>query len=97
MHVSNGKNVKSTSTKTRAAFIKSMLKYDYFMQGLLYLYLERLENFYFIGVQKTDPSQIFVVDVADYPEELDKALEKIVWILKMKNENNGSYKFSVEG
>jgi hypothetical protein len=69
-----GADLKTTSCKTEAAFIKSAIeKYDYLRQGWLYKEAEGLDNFYFIGVQKHYPHKVFILDVADYAKE-EKAI-----------------------
>jgi len=81
-----GADLKTTSCKTERAFIKAALeKYDYLRQGWLYKQAEGLDEFYFIGVQKTYPYNIFIFDVADYAKEeaaIAKETKWLIWFYK---------------
>jgi len=92
-----GSDLKTTSTRTEREFIKSAIKYDYFRQAWIYMELKKLKQFRFYALQKKPPHEVFVLDVADYPDEMAKAKnETLLLIDVIKNnttmEENGKYK-----
>lgn len=68
-HVSTGTDWKSTSCVSEQDFIKKALAYDYVRQGKLYKKARKLKHFYFIGIQKQPPHQIYIMDVSRYKDE----------------------------
>ena len=74
--IGQGADLKTTSTRTRAAFIKSMRKYGYFRQAAIYKYVAKLDSFIFVAVTKKAPHRVFVVDTAEYEEEMAEAFEE---------------------
>lgn len=78
-----GADLKTTSCSTHQAFVKSALeKYDYLRQGKLYKEAEKLDDFYFIGIQKRKPYRVFIMDVSDYAKEEAAAWEEAKFLIE---------------
>lgn len=80
-HVKTGSDWKSSSCKTLSEFIKKAILYDYIRQGLLYKTGRGLKHFYFIGLQKRPPHQVYIMDVKQHPAEEFYAAQEIKFLL----------------
>jgi len=60
-----GFDLKTTDCSTQQQFENSMRQYGYIRQGLTYKLAARLKFFYFVGIQKVAPYNIFIVDLHD--------------------------------
>jgi len=78
-----GADLKSTSTTTFEAFVKSCIKYDYFRQAWIYINLLGLKEFRFYALQKRPPYSVFVLNPMDYPDELDKAESETLMLIEV--------------
>lgn len=79
-----GADIKTTSCKTHKDFVQTAIKkWDYLRQGWIYKQAEGLKDFYFIGVQKTYPYKVFILDVADYAKEEQKIANETVFLLEL--------------
>jgi hypothetical protein len=70
-------DLKTTSARTRQKFISSM---D-FLQAALYRKVRATDDFYYIGISKVQPFEVFTFNVMAYPERLqeaDQQLEKLL-------------------
>lgn len=65
-----GADLKTTSAKTEQQFIKLAIeKYDYLRQGWIYKQAEDLDEFFFIGIQKQKPHNVYILDQNNYEKE----------------------------
>lgn len=71
-----GADLKTTSARTRNAFLKSIRKFNYLRQAAIYMEIGDLDTFYFIAVNKKPPFKVFIVDVMEFPEEMAEALKE---------------------
>lgn len=76
-----GADWKSTSCSTEQDFIKKAIAYDYIRQAVLYMWARGLKKFYFIGLQKCAPFNIYIMDVGRYTEEIAYSLQEIKFLL----------------
>lgn len=75
-------DLKTTVLTTRPAFIKSM---D-FLQPALYLQAAKRDDFYYVGVSKTN-FEVFTFRVSDYPDQMKEAngqLKELLTYIKNK-------------
>lgn len=81
-----GDDLKSTSAKSEAEFLRSARKYDYFRQAWLYMQACKLKRFTLWGVQKTliDP-KIFPLPVLDYKHDLEEGKEQAIMLIEAHN------------
>ncbi len=70
MQESAGYDLKTTSTRSQKSFDKSVFKYDYIRQGVIYSKLMDLDSFVFFAITKKAPFKVFYFDINDYPEEV---------------------------
>jgi hypothetical protein len=77
-----GGDIKTTSSRSYKEIIYSMVKYGYFRQARVYMLLEELEEFKFFFVQKFPPYCVYVVNVADYKQEMKYADNELKFLLK---------------
>lgn len=76
-------DLKTTALNSRSSFIGSM---D-FLQAALYLNVMARKDFYYIGVSKVKPYQVFTFRVSDYPARLKQAqgeLKELLTYVKTK-------------
>lgn len=76
-------DLKTTSLTTRKAFIDAM---D-FLQAALYLLVTKRKDFYFIGVCKKPPYEVFTFRVSDYPERMKEAHKQLKELLTYVKKN----------
>jgi hypothetical protein len=77
-----GVDIKTTSCGTYRSFVQAAIhKYGYPGQGYLYKQAEQLKNFYFVGIQKKKPYQVYIMDVADYAKEERAAIKEVEFLL----------------
>lgn len=76
-----GGDIKTTSVKSEAEFIKKAIQYDYLRQAWIYTQLSSLDVFTFFGVQKYEPYKVFVLHAHDYPKEYEAARKEAVFLL----------------
>lgn len=58
-----GFDLKTTSERTQKDFEEKIRKLGYVKQGRTYMYAAGLEQFYFVGIQKERPHNIYIVDI----------------------------------
>lgn len=80
-HLGTGMDWKSSSCKTLNDFVKKALLYDYIRQGLLYKKSRNLKHFYFIGLQKHPPHQVYLMDVKQHEGEELYAAQELKFLL----------------
>lgn len=80
-HTRTGADLKSTSCKTLTGFIEKAISLDYFRQGLTYKLGRNLKEFYFLGLSKEKPHEIFPLRIDDYPEEMEYARQELEFLL----------------
>jgi hypothetical protein len=78
-----GVDLKTTSARNMADFIKKAKELGYFRQAQTYMLAAKLKEFYFIGITKEPQPQIFILNVADHKEEMEYALHELQWLLYM--------------
>jgi hypothetical protein len=76
-----GADWKSTSCASLNDFIKKALDYDYIRQGLLYKGARNLKHFYFIGLQKRPPHNVYIMDVKRHEAEEFYAKQELKFLL----------------
>lgn len=84
-HLSRGADLKTTNCKSLNEFIKKALEYGYVRQGVTYKKGAKLKSFYFIGVQKTPPYNVYLMNLADFSEEeayAERELEFLLYFYK---------------
>jgi hypothetical protein len=65
-----GADIKTTSVKNESEFVKLAIeKYDYLRQGWCYKQAGKLDEFYFIGIQKKEPYSVYILNTSDYETE----------------------------
>lgn len=78
-----GADLKTTSAKTESEFIKLALnKYDYLRQGHCYEMAEGLDEFYFIGIQKHKPYNVYILDVNNYEGEKKRSIKETQFLVE---------------
>lgn len=80
-HLKQGSDLKSTVCKTLTEFIEKAIEYDYIRQGLTYKIGRKLKNFFFIGLGKNEPHDVFIFRIEDLPQELRYAKEELDLLL----------------
>jgi len=68
-----GGDLKTTSAPSETFFIKKAREFGYFRQAVFYKKLANLDDFWFFGLQKKAPHDVFVIDCADHNEFMDEA------------------------
>jgi hypothetical protein len=53
-----------------------------FLQAALYLKVTKRKDFYYVGIQKVAPFRVFVFNVNQYPERLEKAFKELDYLIK---------------
>lgn len=86
-HLLAGGDPKTTSTRSRSAFIKSCFEYDYPRQAWFYKQLAGLDEFFFLGIQKKAPYGVFVMDMSDYKREMKEAQYEAEFLLEFYRVN----------
>lgn len=76
-----GADLKSTSCSNEKEFIEKAKEYGYFRQGETYKQAAKLKSFFFIGIQKQSPYNIYILNVDDYKEEMRYAKEELKFLL----------------
>lgn len=69
--LSRGFDLKTTTCTTQRDFEEKMRTLGYIRQGLIYKLAAKLKNFYFVGISKERPHNIFIVDIAAAHFRLD--------------------------
>lgn len=80
-HLNTGADWKSSSCKTEQDFIKKAILYDYIRQALLYKKARNLKHFYFVGLQKQPPHQVYIMDVKQHEAEQFYAAQELKFLL----------------
>lgn len=79
-----GADLKTTSAKTEKEFISLALnKYDYLRQGWCYRTAGKLDEFYFIGIQKHEPYNVYILNVKDYAKEENRIVKETKFLLSI--------------
>ncbi len=60
-----------------------------FLQAALYLAAMKRKDFYYVGIQKEPPFKVFVFNVRQYPERLEKANKELDYLLKYVKQKTG--------
>jgi len=76
-----GSDLKTTKCKTFQSFVSSAIEYGYFKQAVAYIIAAKLKNFFFIGIQKEPPFNIYILDVHQYQDELAYAERELEFLL----------------
>lgn len=78
-----GADLKSTSARSESEFISlAIKKYGYLGQGWCYKTGKQLKNFYFIGIQKKSPFDVYILDVNNFKDEEAKAIKETRFLLE---------------
>jgi uncharacterized protein YutD len=78
-----GADLKTTSCRTNRQFVDLALrKYDYLRQSWCYKQVEELEDFYFIGIQKQEPFEVFILNIKDYAKEERQSIKETRFLLE---------------
>lgn len=83
LNTTNVCDLKTTSCTTMKQFVASM---D-FLQAALYLAVTGFKDFYYIGISKKPPHEVFVFNVNQYPDRINAAnreLKNLIAYLKLK-------------
>jgi hypothetical protein len=80
-HLDTGADWKSSSCKTEQDFVKKAILYDYIRQALLYKKARNLKHFYFVGLQKQPPHQVYIMDVKQHEAEQFYAAQELKFLL----------------
>lgn len=82
-------DMKTTSCRTRAAFIDSCLEYDYDRQAAFYLSSSPEAAFFeFVGVQKQSPYKVFRLQYHKESDFIVYGRKKMSWLLKRAHEES---------
>ena len=78
-----GFDLKSTDCNSQQAFEETVQRYGYVRQGLTYKLAAKLKFFYFVGIQKVAPFNIFIVDLnaAKFKTDLLYAEQELKFLL----------------
>ena len=77
-----GADIKTTSAKSEKEFINLALeKYDYLRQGWCYTVAGKLKEFYFIGIQKHEPYNVYILNTKDYAKQETKVIKETRFLL----------------
>lgn len=78
-----GFDLKTTDCNTQQQFEDTIRRYGYIRQGLTYVLAAKLKQFYFVGINKTAPYNIFIVDLNDkkFATDLLYAKEELKFLL----------------
>jgi hypothetical protein len=79
-----GADLKTTSCKTEKQFVDAAInKYEYLRQSWCYKQVEQLKEFYFIGIQKQEPYQVFILNVNNYAKEEARTIAETRFLLEI--------------
>lgn len=81
VHSKTGSDLKTTDCKTYSDFLAKAKEYGYFRQADTYMLGAGLKEFYFIGICKEPPFEIFILRVNDYRKEMAYAREELEFLL----------------
>lgn len=86
---------KTTQAKDYAAFLRSLLEYDYDRQAAFYTDSIKAETFVFIGIQKIKPYDLFFFEASKAPGFLQYGRKKYKVLLKkyVAHYNLAAYNF----
>jgi len=77
-----GVDLKTTSAKDYKQFVNAAIhKYRYLGQSWLYKEAEQLNEFYFVGIQKTKPYNVYILNVDDYAKEEKATIRETQFLL----------------
>lgn len=68
-HKSTGADLKTTTCTTFHDCIKKSIEYGYVKQGKIYMKMEKLKEFYFIFINKSEPFDIHIVSYKEFKNE----------------------------
>lgn len=78
-----GADLKTTSARSEEEFRRLAInKYNYLGQGWCYKTGKKLEDFFFIGIQKKKPYSVYILDQKDYAKEERKVVAETRWLLE---------------
>lgn len=75
-------DLKSTSARSRSAFIDSLSEYNYFRQASFYMMPDNTKTFHFIGVQKKHPFSTFTYSIDINHKKIVKGFEEYTYLLR---------------
>jgi hypothetical protein len=78
---SRGFDLKTTTARNLADFIKKAISFGYIRQGKTYKIAAKLKHFYFVGIQKEEPYNVYVLNISDYKDEEWYASEELKFLL----------------
>lgn len=78
-------DLKTTRHKNQHDFAANM---D-FLQAAMYRAVTKRKDFYYIGVQKEKPFSVFIFNVHQYPERIEKADEELRYLIKYVKKQTG--------
>ena len=79
-----GADIKTTSAKSEKEFINLALeKYDYLRQGWCYKIAGKLNEFYFIGIQKHEPYNVYILNTKDYAKQETKVIKETRFLIEI--------------
>lgn len=76
-----GADLKTTSCRTKADFERKAKEYGYFEQAEVYMEAEKLREFYFIGICKQKPYNVYILDVRMHQRSMRYAKKEIEFLL----------------
>lgn len=80
-------DLKTTSARSLREFKRDLVKYDYDRQAAFYLSCRKeARRFYFIGVQKREPYQVFFISHYQNTKFINKGRKKYKFLLKKLSE-----------
>lgn len=96
-HHSRGGDLKTTTCRSLEHFVEKAIEYGYFRQGKTYKVGGNLKEFYFIGISKEEPHNIYILDVNKYAHEekyAGKELEFLLYFYKNYGKITPEYLFN---
>lgn len=73
-------DAKSTVATNLIQFLESCEKYGYWRQAYIYMMVTGIPRFFFWGVSKMKPYNVFFVDVSCYPAQMANAAAEVTWL-----------------
>jgi len=78
-------DLKTTRHKNQHDFAANM---D-FLQAAMYRAVTKRKDFYYIGIQKEKPFNVFIFNVHQYPDRIKQADEELKYLIKYVKKNTG--------
>lgn len=74
-------DLKTTSCTSFQAFIHSAISYGYFRQAAIYSGVRNAKEFFFVGVSKKPPHDIFIINVNEFPDLLRDGTDEAMHLI----------------